>query len=75
MTTHRLHRLTETPDDLVTATATTAAPLIVVTELRGLAANAGHGRLNGRGGRLWLTPGQLQRRANQLGHTGGGDRR
>ena len=75
MTTHRLRRVTETPDDLITATVTTATPLIVAAELRQLATTAGHGPLGGRGGHLWLTPGELQWRANQVDSAGGGDRR
>lgn len=74
MTTHRLCRVTEMPDDLGTATGT-AAPLIPAAELRRLAAPAGHRPPGVRGNHLWLTSGELQRRGNQLDSTGGRERR
>jgi hypothetical protein len=61
------------PDDLVTATVTAAAPLIVAAELRRFADTAAV-RAGG-GGHLWLTQGQLRRRAGQLDPAGGGERR
>jgi hypothetical protein len=75
MTTHRLCRVTEMPHDLVTTTVTAAAPLVVVAELRWLAATAGHGLLGARSGHLRLTPGELRRCANQLDPADGGDQR
>jgi hypothetical protein len=54
------------PQALVTTTVAAAAPLIVVAELRWLAATAGHEPLGARTGHLWLTSGELQRCGNQL---------
>jgi hypothetical protein len=62
------------PQSLVTTTVT-AAPLIVVAELRWLAATAGHGPLGARTGHLWLTSGDLQRCGNQLDFAVGRGRR
>jgi hypothetical protein len=75
MITQRPGRMAETPDDLITAAVTAASPLLTAAELCWLATTAGHGPLGGRGGHLRLSPGQGQRRANQLDHAGGGDRR
>jgi hypothetical protein len=75
MTTQRPGRVTETPDDLVTAAVITTAPLIVTAALRRLVATAEHGPPGGHGGHLWLAQGELQPCANQLDPRGGGDRR
>jgi len=75
MTTHRLCRVTEMPQKPVTTTVTAAAPLIVVAELRWLAATAGHGLLGVRSGHHRLTPGELRRCADQLDPPDGGDPR
>jgi hypothetical protein len=74
MTPHRLCRVTEMPDDLITA-AVTAPTLIPVAKLRRLAATAGHRPPGARAGHLWLTSGELQRRGNQLDSAVGRGRR
>jgi hypothetical protein len=70
MTTSRLCRVTDMPDDLGVATVT-AAPLIPAAELRRLAATAEHRPPGDRAGHLWPTSGELQRRGNELDSTGG----
>jgi hypothetical protein len=65
------------PDDLVTATVTAAAPLIVATELRRLAASSAvqHGESPG-GVRVAVLPvADLTARANTLDPLSGGERR
>ncbi len=74
MTIHRLCRVTEIPSDLGAATVT-AAPLIPAAEPRRLAATAERRPPGAHGNYLWLAPGELQRRANQLDSADGSDRR
>jgi hypothetical protein len=73
MTTHRLCRVTEMPDDLGTATVT--APLILAAELRWLAATSGHRPPGAGGSHLLLASGELLRHGNQRDSAGGRERR